>query len=83
MEKVSRRSYFSKRNIKVRREFAKMHLELCGKLHQLYVHKRKGQNFKGKNAIPTVKHGGGLVMLWDYFGASEHNEIRLLRCYGA
>lgn len=44
-------------------------LELFGKSHQLYVHRRKNEAFKEKNTIPTVKHGGGSVMFWGCFAA--------------
>lgn len=39
--------------------------------HQLYVHRQKNIKCKKeKHTIPTVYHGGGLVMFWGYFGAS-------------
>lgn len=33
--------------------------------------------FKKKNIIPTVKHGGGNVLVWGYFAASgpRHHDI--------
>ena len=45
-------------------------LELFGKSHKLYVHRRKNEAYKEKNTVPTVKHGGGLVMFWGCFAAS-------------
>ena len=46
-------------------------LELFGKSHQLYVHRRKNEAYKEKNIVPTVKHGVGLVMFWSCFAASD------------
>lgn len=45
-------------------------LELFGKAHQLYVHRRKNEAYQEKNTVPTVKHGGGSVMFWGCFAAS-------------
>ena len=45
-------------------------LELFGKSHQLYVHRRRDEASKEKNTVPNVKHGGGSVMLWGCFVAS-------------
>ncbi|KAI4884482.1 hypothetical protein NFI96_008952 [Prochilodus magdalenae] len=45
-------------------------MELFGKAHQLYVHRRKNEAYQEKNAVPTVKHGEGSVMFWGCFAAS-------------
>ncbi|KAJ0051257.1 hypothetical protein NL108_017089 [Boleophthalmus pectinirostris] len=41
-------------------------LELFVKTHQLYVHRRKNETHQEKNTVPTVKHGGGLVLFWGF-----------------
>ena len=47
-----------------------------------YVWRRKGEAFNPKNTVPTVKHGGGSIMLWGCFTASGtgslvHEKIKL------
>uniref|UniRef100_A0A8C6K792 Uncharacterized protein n=1 Tax=Nothobranchius furzeri TaxID=105023 RepID=A0A8C6K792_NOTFU len=34
------------------------------------VQRRKGEDFKEKCMVPTVKHGGGSVIMWDCMSAS-------------
>lgn len=37
----------------------------------MYIQKRKGDNFKPKNMVPAVKHGGGgSIMFWVCFTVS-------------
>ena len=45
-------------------------MELFGHNDQQYVWREKGEAFKPKNTIPTVKHGGGSIILWGCFAAT-------------
>ena len=46
-------------------------LELFSKAHHLYVYRKQNEAFKENYTFPTVKHGGGSVMFWGYFAASD------------
>lgn len=45
-------------------------IELFGPMDQRYVWRRNNEAFAEKNTIPTVKHGGGSVMMWGCFSSS-------------
>ena len=44
-------------------------LELFGHMDAQYVWRRKGEAYKPKNTVPTVKHGGGNIILWGCFSS--------------
>ena len=44
-------------------------IELFGHNDLRYIWRKKGEACKPKNNIPTVKHGGGNIMMWGCFAA--------------
>lgn len=50
-------------------------IELFGHNQRRYVWRKKGEAFQEKNTLPTVKHGGGSIMLWGCVAASGTGNI--------
>ena len=51
-------------------------LELFGPMDQCYVWRRKNQAYEQKNTLPTVKHGGGSIMLWGCFASNGTGKLQ-------
>ena len=43
-----------------------------------HVWRRPGEEYKDKCVMPTVKHGGGNVMAWDYMSAAGVGELHFI-----
>ncbi|KAK3569684.1 hypothetical protein QTP86_002614 [Hemibagrus guttatus] len=50
-------------------------IELFGKNSTCRVWRRKNVELHPKNTIPTVKHGGGIIMLWGCFSTKEPGRL--------
>uniref|UniRef100_A0A8C5PQH3 Transposase n=1 Tax=Leptobrachium leishanense TaxID=445787 RepID=A0A8C5PQH3_9ANUR len=51
-------------------------LELFGPMDQRYVWRRKNKVYEEKNTLPTVKHGGGSIMLWGCFASAGTGKLQ-------
>uniref|UniRef100_A0AAZ3P037 Transposase Tc1-like domain-containing protein n=1 Tax=Oncorhynchus tshawytscha TaxID=74940 RepID=A0AAZ3P037_ONCTS len=53
-------------------------VELFERNTQHYVERKKGTVHQHKNLIPTVKYGGGSIMVWGCFTASEPGLLAII-----
>ena len=53
-------------------------VELVGRNTQHYVWRKKGTARQHKNFIPTVKYGGGSIMVWGCFAPSEPGQLAIV-----
>lgn len=51
-------------------------LELFGTMDHRYVWRKKSTAYNEKNTLPTVKHGGGSVMLWGCFASTGTGNLQ-------
>ena len=51
-------------------------IELFGPMDHRYVWRKKNEAFVEKNTLPTVKHGGGSVLLWGCFASSGTGRLQ-------
>jgi len=49
--------------------------ELFGSHRRTYVRRRPGERFHHECIVPTVKHGGGSVMVWGCFGGTKVGDL--------
>lgn len=50
--------------------------ELFGSNRRVYVRRRPGERFHDNCLVPTVKHGGGSVMVWGCFGGKKCGDLK-------
>ena len=50
-------------------------IELFGHNHRSHVERKDGEAYSQKNMVPTVKFGGGSLMIWGCFSAKGGSKI--------
>ncbi|KAI3363740.1 hypothetical protein L3Q82_001204 [Scortum barcoo] len=53
-------------------------IDLFGRCTARYIWRKNGTAFDKKNIMPTVKHGGGSVMVWGCFAASGPGQLTVI-----
>uniref|UniRef100_A0A803JLP3 Transposase Tc1-like domain-containing protein n=1 Tax=Xenopus tropicalis TaxID=8364 RepID=A0A803JLP3_XENTR len=71
-----RKPLLSKKNIAARLKFAKEHLDVPQQYWQNIL--KRGTAHQHQNLIPTVKYGGGRIMVWGCFAASGPGRISII-----
>ena len=86
-QNVKKRLLFAKNHVNwTKEQWAKVvftdesKFELFGTKRRVFVRRREGERFEKHCVIPTVKHGGGSVMVWG--GISVKGAIPLKRIIG-
>ena len=49
--------------------------EQFGTKRRVYVRRRKGERYKNECLLPTVKHGGGSIMVWGAISAAGTGDL--------
>lgn len=49
--------------------------EIFGSKRRVFVRRKVGERMMKQRVVPTVKHGGGSVMVWDCFGGNNVGDI--------
>ncbi len=53
-------------------------IKLFGSDGVKHVWRQPGEEYKGKCVLPTVKHGGGSVMVWGCMSAASTGELQFI-----
>ena len=55
-----------------------MKINLFGSDGFKHMWQQPGEEYKDKCVMPTVKHGGGNVMVWDFISAADAGELHFI-----
>ena len=55
-------------------------IELFGHNYRNHVERKDGEAFSPKNTAPTIKFGGGRIMIWECFSAKGVGKISVIDC---
>lgn len=58
-----------------------MFVQLYGRPGPQYVRRRPGEAFRAECLVPTVKHGGGSIMVWGCMSAAGVGEVFMCEGY--